>query len=349
MGGLAVLAALAWWFSADAFAAALLAIDGRALAAALGIGLATTVLSAWRWRIVAHGVGLRLPPAAALADYYRALFLNAVLPGGVLGDVHRGVAHGRRAGDVGRGVRAVVLERSAGQAVLVAVGAAVLLLAPPAWAAAGRPPLPGPQAAVWAAVAAAAAGAFAAWARWGRGGHRVRCAAAAFAADLRGGLLSRRAWPGVLLLSAAVLAGHVALFAVAAHTAGAAAPPSLLVPLALFALLVMGVPVNAAGWGPREAASAAAFAAAGLTAEQGLAASVAYGALALAASLPGAAVLLFRRRPGRAPGRPAGPDAPGEVPGPGSDEFSGPRRSVPVAHDAPTGARTDREGGEPCR
>ncbi|MFW5415638.1 flippase-like domain-containing protein [Nocardiopsis sp. CNT-189] len=342
MGGLAVLAALAWWFSADAFAGALLAIDGRALAAALGIGLATTVLSAWRWRIVAHGVGLRLPAAAALADYYRALFLNAVLPGGVLGDVHRGVAHGRRAGDVGRGVRAVVLERGAGQAVLAAAGAAVLLIAPPAWAAAGRPPLPGPQAAVWAAAAAAIAGAFAAWARWGRGGHRVRSAAAAFAADLRGGLLSRRAWPGVLLLSAAVLAGHVALFAVAAHTAGAAAPPALLVPLALFALLAMGVPVNAAGWGPREAASAAAFAAAGLTAEQGLAASVAYGALALAASLPGAAVLLLRRRSGRAPGRGAAPDAPaGEGPYPASDEFSGRRRSVPVAHDAPADARTD--------
>jgi len=339
VGGLAVLAVLVWWFSAGAFAGALLAIDGRALAAALAVGLATTVLSAWRWRIVARGVGLRLPLPGAVADYYRALFLNAVLPGGVLGDVHRGVAHGRRAGDVGRGVRAVVLERGAGQAVLIAAGAAVLLTVPPAWAAAGRLMLPGPQAAVWAAVAAAAAGALAAWVRWGSGARRVRCALSAFAADLRGGLLSRASWPGVLLLSAAVLAGHVALFAVAAHTVGAEAPPSRLIPLALFALLAMGLPVNVAGWGPREAASAAAFAAAGLTAGQGLAASVAYGALALAASLPGAVFLLLCAASRRDHDQVTRAD--GGRSAPVSDELSGARRSAPTAHDAPAGVRAE--------
>ncbi|BFO17289.1 hypothetical protein SHKM778_36770 [Streptomyces sp. KM77-8] len=49
------------------------------------------------------GVGIRLPFGAAVADYYRALFLNAALPGGVLGDVHRAVRHGQSAGDMGRG------------------------------------------------------------------------------------------------------------------------------------------------------------------------------------------------------------------------------------------------------
>ena len=54
--------------------------------------LLTTVLSAWRWCLVARApraAGCRCRPA--VADYYRALFLNAALPGGVLGDVHRAV------------------------------------------------------------------------------------------------------------------------------------------------------------------------------------------------------------------------------------------------------------------
>jgi hypothetical protein len=79
---------------------------------------------------VARGLGLRLSMRSAMADYYKALFLNAALPGGVLGDVDRAVHHGRGEGDVGRSVRAVVLERTAGQIVLVSVGLVVLLTVP---------------------------------------------------------------------------------------------------------------------------------------------------------------------------------------------------------------------------
>ena len=75
-------------------------------------------------------------------------------------------------------------------------------------------------------------------------------------------------------------------------------------PLLLLALLVMGLPVNVGGWGPREAFTAVAFGAAGLGAAQGLTVSVVYGVLAFAASLPGAAVLVLRRgaRPAAATG-----------------------------------------------
>src|SRR5690606_5694655 len=115
---------------------------------------------------------------------------------------------------------------------------------------------------------------------------------------------ARDTWPGVLGLSAAVLAGHVTLFLVAARTAGVSAPAGTLVPLLLLALLVMGLPVNVGGFGPREAFTAVAFGAAGLGAGQGLAVSVVYGVLAFAASLPGAAVLVLRRgaRPAAATG-----------------------------------------------
>lgn len=122
LAGVVILAVLFWRLGTGAFVDGVRRIDAATLAAALGIGLVTTVFSAWRWALVARGIGIRLPFGAAVADYYRALFLNAALPGGVFGDVHRAVRHGQDAGDLGRGVRAVVLERTAGQLALFAAG-----------------------------------------------------------------------------------------------------------------------------------------------------------------------------------------------------------------------------------
>src|ERR1700732_1915527 len=107
LAGAAILAVVVWRLGTGAFLDGLRGIDVPTLLAALGIGLLTTVFSAWRWARVARGLSIRLPLGRAVSDYYRALFLNAALPGGVLGDVHRAVRHGRSAGDVGRGVRAV--------------------------------------------------------------------------------------------------------------------------------------------------------------------------------------------------------------------------------------------------
>jgi uncharacterized membrane protein YbhN (UPF0104 family) len=123
--------------------------------------------------------------------------------------------------------------------------------------------------------------------RWGRA---LRTAAA----DVRDGLLERRTWPGVVLASAVVVAGHLATFLVSARTAGSTAPLSQLVPLMLLALLAMGLPANVGGFGPREGVAAWAFGAAGLTAAQGVATATVYGALVLVSSLPGAAVLVVR-------------------------------------------------------
>jgi hypothetical protein len=94
--------------------------------------------------------------------------------------------------------------------------------------------------------------------------------------------------------SIVVVAGHLLTFLLAARTAGSTAPLRLLLPLTLLALLAMSLPLNIAGWGPREGVAAWAFATAGLTAAQGVATAVTYGVLVLAASLPGAAVLVVR-------------------------------------------------------
>ncbi|MFG2107586.1 lysylphosphatidylglycerol synthase domain-containing protein [Micromonospora chersina] len=290
LAGLAVLAALVWSVGTGPFLAGLRLIDAPALAAALGIGAITTVCCAWRWSLVAGGLGVRLPLRAAVAHCYRAVFLNSTLPGGVLGDVHRAVRHGRDAGDVARGVRAVVWERTAGQVVQLVIAVAVLAALPSPV----RPYLP----AVAAGLAAVALTlALMARAVPRSGASRWARAARTAVADVRAGLLGRRTWLGVVVASAVVVAGHLATFVVAARTAGADAPLSRLVPLTLLALLAMGLPLNVGGFGPREGVAAWAFAAAGLTAAQGVATGTVYGALVLVASLPGAAVLLVHRRP----------------------------------------------------
>ncbi|WNV82641.1 lysylphosphatidylglycerol synthase transmembrane domain-containing protein [Umezawaea sp. Da 62-37] len=282
-----ILVALGWRLGTGAFVDGLRAISAWSVLAALGIGLATTVLCAWRWCVVARGLGLPLTLGTAVADYYRGLLLNSVLPAGVLGDVHRAVNHGKQSGDVGRGVRAVVFERFAGQAVLIAIGVAVLLTRP----AAAVDLVPGRGVVLTALAVLAVAAVLAA------GSPAVRRALLTTWADARTGLLSRYALPRVLFSSAATVVGHLALFLVAARVAGSTASTGQLVPLFVLALLVMAVPVNVGGWGPREAFLAVAFGAAGLGAAQGLTTAVVYGVLAMVAGLPGVLVLFRAASP----------------------------------------------------
>jgi uncharacterized membrane protein YbhN (UPF0104 family) len=280
----ATLGVLVWHVGTGPFVDGLRQVDGQALAGAAGLAVLTTVCCAWRWRTVARGLGVDLPLGTAVAAYYRSLFLNVTLPGGVVGDVHRGISHGRDTSDVGRGLRAVAWERSAGQAVQVVLTVAVLLVVPS--------PVQAAMPLVALALVAAAAGlALAARARPGIARSRWGRLRGAVCRDLRDGLLAGRAWVPIALASALVVAGHAATFLIAARTAGATAPPSEMLPLALLVLLGAALP-NVGGWGPREGVTAWAFAAAGLGASRGVATAVAYGVMVFVASLPGAAVLL---------------------------------------------------------
>ena len=293
LGGAAIIALLLWRLGTSAFLDGLRVISAPALGLAFAIGVTTTVFSAWRWCLVARGLGLRLSLGGAIADYYKALFLNAALPGGVLGDVDRAVRHGRDEGDVGRSVRAVVLERTAGQIVLLGVGVTVLLTVPsPVLTQLARH---GATVAVLAAaVAVAGALVFVACRRLRQGGSKVAAGVRTGLAEIRTGLLARRNWPGITLASTVVLAGHLATFVVAARTAGSSTSLIRLIPLMLLALLAMSLPVNIGGWGPREAVTAWAFGAAGLSATQGLTIAVVYGVFAFVAALPGAIVVVVR-------------------------------------------------------
>ena len=107
----------------------------------------------------------------------------------------------------------------------------------------------------------------------------------------------------VVVLSALAAGGHVLVFVVAARTAGVTAPLPELVPLALGVLLASAIPLNFAGWGPREGAAAWVFGAAGLGAGAGLEVAVVYGVMSLVATLPGAVALLERPAAARSPCR----------------------------------------------
>lgn len=299
LGAAAVLVVLVWRLGSGPFLDGVRTIDARSLAAAASIAVLTTVSCAWRWRIVARGLGVDLPLGGAVAAYYRSLFLNTTLPGGVLGDVHRAVRHGRDVGDVGRGLRAVGWERTAGQ-VVQAVLTVIVLLA-----------LPSP-ARRWVPLAASVVVAVALGAvllsRTPPGGGPSRWARTLRAAgtDLRDGLLARRAWPGIVLASTVVVVGHTATFLIAARTAGTHAPLSQLLPLALLVLLAMALP-SIGGWGPREGVTAWVFGTSGLGAGHGVATAVVYGVMVFVSALPGAGVLILAWLHGRNQHPPAEP------------------------------------------
>jgi hypothetical protein len=228
----------------------------------------------------------------AVAWYYRASFLNLTLPGGVAGDVHRGVSHGRDVRQLGRALRAVAWERAAGQVVQIVLTISVLLV------------LPSPARASMPFVALGLVVAAVALCLVGRrqptnGRSRWARVRRTVVKDIWHGVLRRDAWPVVVFASTVAALGNAAIFLIAARTAGVVAPITRILPLALLALLAVALP-NVAGWGFREGATAWVFSAAGLGAQRGVATAVAFGVLVLAANLPGAVVLgvdwLPRRR-----------------------------------------------------
>jgi uncharacterized membrane protein YbhN (UPF0104 family) len=289
------------WFlwrhvGAAPFKDGLRAVTWQAAVAAVTLTALTTVCSAWRWRVVARALGADIGLPGAVCAYYRSLFLNSVLPGGVLGDVNRAVTHGQRAGDVGRGVRAVAWERLCGQVIQAVVTAVVLLTLPSPV----RPALPYVLAGV-AGAAGCAALVVRGAARRGR--SRLARTARAVSDDLRYGLLAPDVWPRLMLASVLVVAGHTATFVIAARVAGCTAPLGELIALLMVVQTAVAIPLSIGGWGPREGAAAWAFAAAGLGAAAGVTIATLYAVLMLAAVAPGAGLLLGdavrrRRRPG---------------------------------------------------
>jgi glycosyltransferase 2 family protein len=282
-----VLAILVWRLGASPFIAGLRSVNGGAVAAAAGLAVLTTVCCAWRWKIVAGGLGLDLPLPAAVAAYYRSLFLNVTLPGGVLRDVQRGISHGREVGDVGCALRSVAWERFAGQVVQVLLTLVVLLALPSPL----HTYMPWMAAAVLAAAFALLLLARARPSGVRSGWARLRSAAAE---DIRGGLFARRAWPSIAFASARRPRCHLPTrcangWRQRAAIADAADRPARHGCHAATQHRGLGPARGRDGLGVRRGRAGC---------PRGVATAVVYGVMVLVASLPGAVVLVmawFRR------------------------------------------------------
>lgn len=257
--------------------AGLRSVDAGSVLVAVALTAGTTWCCARRWHVLARRLDVAVSGWSAYRAYHRAQFLNATLPGGVLGDVHRAIRHGHDSGSMSRAVRSVLWERVCGQLVLAALVLATI------------PLLPAPilTTARWLPVVLVVVAVLA---------YLVlpRHALRSLWNEAREVPGARAVWPEVVLLSVAAIAGHVVIFVVAARAVGVVAPVHEVVALALLVLQASAVPLNVAGWGPREGAAAWIFGAAGLGAEVGLAVAVSFGVLATAGTLPG--LLMLRRR-----------------------------------------------------
>lgn len=279
-----LLVGLAWLLDMDVLVRRLTDLSFRWILVGLAISFPQMALLALRWRITAARLGLELTFATALREYYLATFLNQLLPGGVTGDVSRAWRHGRgtrreRAAErrgFGNAVRAVVLERASGQVVMAVVAAVALVSLPVAPAARGLTLVFAVATIVLPVIAVVAL-------------RRARTTPSLWH-DLHAALLARDVIGVQLATSALTLATYIAMYVVAARAVGLTTPLGTLLPLIPPVLLSMLVPVTIAGWGVREAVAAGIWSIVGLTAEDGVAASAAYGLLVFISTLPGVLV-----------------------------------------------------------
>lgn len=280
---LAVSVALLWavsrWVDAGAVLARLSELEPGWVAVGLAITVVQVGVLAWRWRYTALRLGVDLPFTAALGEYYLGILLNQVLPGGVTGDVSRAWRHARSSQSAGPALRAVILERASAQVVMTAVAVASVVSLP--WASSG----------VRLVTALAAALMLALLARAVARRRQPVSPVGRFWSDARRALLAPGALAPQLVSAMVVVGSYVAVFLVAARAVGVDTSLGSLLPLVAPVLMTMLVPVTVAGWGIREAAAAALWGLAGLSAEDGAAISVAYGLLVLVSSTPGLVVL----------------------------------------------------------
>jgi uncharacterized membrane protein YbhN (UPF0104 family) len=297
-----ILLGVLWRLSGgEALVRRLAGADPMWLVAGLLFATMSMICAALRWRYTARRIGAELALDEAIREFYLAMFLNQILPGGVSGDAVRAWRHGKRAREqaqrsVGPVVRAVIIERVANQMVMALCIVASMALWP--W-------MPGVLSArIWVplVVAAVVIGfaviALALLARRGTGGPIER-----FFDDARQALLHGRSLPAQVGLGLLIMACCLAMFYCAAHAVDARLSLFYLLALVPATLFAMSMPISIGGWGLREVSAVALWTMAGLPAEEALASSILYGVLTLLACLPGAVVLLVDRAPGgRAPG-----------------------------------------------
>ena len=286
-----LLAGLAWWLDLGPVVSRLAQMRFGWVLLAVAISVVQVAVLAWRWRFTAGCLGVDLSYTAAWREYYLSIFLNQVMPGGVVGDVSRAWrqarARTRLREPAGPAVRAVIFERLSAQAVMTAVALVSLLALPVIVNRGSRLVLFGAGAVAVLIVIAMVV--------WMRRQSSAQSLVGQVLADLDAAHLSGPVFAAQLVSAAIVVGTYLATYLTAARAVGMDTPLPVLLPLVAPVLMSMLIPVTVAGWGLREGAAAVLWGAVGLTAADGVLVSVAYGLLVLIGSLPGA---LFLMRPG---------------------------------------------------
>ena len=286
-----LLAGLAWWLDLGTVVSRLAQMRFGWVLLAVAISVVQVAVLAWRWRFTAGCLGVDLSYTAAWREYYLSIFLNQVMPGGVVGDVSRAWRQARvqtrQREPAGPAVRAVIFERLSAQAVMTAVALVSLLALPVIVNRGSRLVLFGAGAVAVLIVIAMVV--------WMRRQSSAQSLVGQVLADLDAAHLSGPVFAAQLVSAAIVVGTYLATYLTAARAVGMDTPLPVLLPLVAPVLMSMLIPVTVAGWGLREGAAAVLWGAVGLTAADGVLVSVAYGLLVLIGSLPGA---LFLMRPG---------------------------------------------------
>ncbi|SUZ32300.1 hypothetical protein ROE7235_02056 [Roseibaca ekhonensis] len=271
---LAVLSGVIWLAGPADLAARLATLHAGWVALAIAALVLQIWLSALRWQITARALGTPVSTGWALGEYHMSVLGNTLLPGGVLGDLGRTARARGAMGGWRPAAASVVIERIAGQIALAAAALAGL-----AWWLATRQ-------AAWAIALALLAGA------------ALLALALVRLTPARWRALAWRAWGPKLRaqigLSTAIVACNLFGFWAAACAVGlsmGAAQTLFVIPLTLLSMLV---PLTVNGWGLREGLAAGLWPMAGTAPTDAVAASIAFGLVAIAAALTGLVPLAAR-------------------------------------------------------
>ena len=292
---LVLLAALLQWVDPRLLAAAAAGADPRWLALGLAAAVTANLASALRWQGLARWLGAGLGPHAAVGVYFRAVAVNALLPGAVVGgDLYRAHALQRRGLPAAEAALSVLVDRLGGFGVLVVLGLAGAAAGASGAEGArmlqalGLPPL-GPAA--WLALAGLALLLPLGLVRAVAAARAADDPAAAWPARIAG--LARR--PGVLrqlgrqaLGSVVVQILSIGAFACGGMALGVVLPAWAWAVAAMPIFLVASLPLSPGGWGTREAAAVLVLGGFGVAAPAAMAVALLYGLAVLPQALAGA-------------------------------------------------------------
>lgn len=244
------------------------------------------VMSALRWRFTAGRLGQSISIWRAIREYYISTGLNQLLPGGIAGDAIRAYRGRNHDGaGFGRAVTSVAFERLSGQAALLVFVIISIILWPSEiygynklFVVAGIVGAVGLAGIILSPI--------------------LRAKTKGFASNIALAFWKKGAAIYQAFTSLLITASYIGLFALCSDAVGSPLSPEATLIVVPFCLLTMVLPSGFGGWGTREAAAAALWPLAGYASDQGIAASILYGVIAMVGAAPALFFIYPDRRDG---------------------------------------------------